>query len=99
MEPIKSIVNNVIRNIQKRQQCPKEKIEEVWTRCVKKSIAQHTRVHFLKNGKLYINTENPAWSYELKIKKDAIIQRLQKASENKIKDIRFKVGDIHGSRK
>ena len=98
MEPIKPILDKVIEGIQKKQQQnPNDKIENIWVRCVKKNIAQHTKVRLFKKGKLYVNAESPVWLYELKIKKDGIAQRLQKLSKNKIKEVRFRVGDIHGS--
>ena len=97
MESIKLIINNVIRDIQKQQLTPKEDIEDIWRRCVKKNVAKHTKASFLKKGVLYINTENSAWRYELSIKKEDAIKKLKKISKNKIKDVRFKVGEIYGS--
>lgn len=97
MEQIKNIIGDVLKNLEKRQQNTKEEIEDLWLRCVKKTIAKHTRISFLKKGKLYINVENPAWLYELRIKKEALFKRISKLSKNKIKDISFRVGDIDDS--
>ncbi|MBL7130324.1 MAG: DUF721 domain-containing protein [Candidatus Omnitrophica bacterium] len=100
MEQIKSILNDVINNIlKKQQQNPEGDIESIWIRCVRKNVAQHTKTRFFKKGKLYINVENPAWLYELNMKKEDILKRLQKLSKNRIMDVRFKVGNMHGNRK
>lgn len=98
MEQIKSIIGSVLEDIQKKRELyPKEGIEEVWLHCVRKNTAKHTKAHFLKKGTLFVNVENPAWLFELNIKKEEIIERLQKLSKNKIKDVRFRVGDINGN--
>ncbi|NQU19118.1 DUF721 domain-containing protein [bacterium] len=98
MESIKSILNVVIGDIQKKQQqYPQEKIENIWKKCVKKIISQHTKASFFKKGKLYVNVENSAWLYELNTKKEDIVKRLKKISKNKIKELRLKIGDIYGN--
>lgn len=97
MERIKSIIGEVLKGIREKQgQCPDEQIEDIWVRCVRKNTAQHTKVRFFKKGKLYINIENPGWLFELNTKKEKIVEKLKKLSKNKIKDIRFKIGDIYG---
>src|SRR3989338_4744590 len=98
MEQIKSIIGSVLQNIQKKRELyPEEGIEEIWLRCVKKNMAKHTKAHFLKRGTLFVNVENPAWIFELNIKKEEIVEKLQSLSKNKIKNIRFRVGDIYGN--
>ncbi|MDD5004947.1 MAG: DUF721 domain-containing protein [Candidatus Omnitrophica bacterium] len=96
MESIKSIINGVIENIKKQQRTQVD-IENIWRRCVNKAAAKHTKAVFLKSGRLYINIESPAWLYELKLKKESITKKIQKLSKNKIKEVRFKIGDIHGN--
>jgi len=95
MEQIKSIVYDVIKNIQDKQ-APSGDIEGLWIKSVRKKAAQHTKVRFFKKGKLHINVESPAWLYDLKLKKEDIIKKIKKLSKNKITDLRFRVGDIHG---
>jgi predicted nucleic acid-binding Zn ribbon protein len=95
MEQIKFILNNVIKNIGQKQEDSGE-LESAWRRCIKKSATKHTKISFFKNGILYINAENSAWLYELNTKKDEILLKLQKFTNNKIKSIKFKVGDING---
>jgi len=77
MESIKLIINNVIRDIQEQQLSPKEDMGDMWRQCVNKSVAKHTKASFLKKGILYVNTENPAWRYELSIKKEGIIKKIR----------------------
>ncbi|MFH1621770.1 MAG: DUF721 domain-containing protein [Candidatus Omnitrophota bacterium] len=98
MEPIKSIIGDVLKKIQNnKEQGLDEDVEKVWIKSVQKKIAKHTRIRFFKKGKLYVNAEDSAWLYELKINKEEILRKLQKFSKNKITDAIFKVGDMHGS--
>ena len=98
MEQIKSIVADVIKNIQKqKEKNPGGDIKDMWRRSARKQIAQHTKLHYFKNGKLYINAENTSWLYAARLKKQEILGRLKKISGNKIHDLRFKVGDVHDS--
>lgn len=97
MEQIKSIVKDVIKSIlEGKEQNPNGDIESIWIKSVKKRAAQHTKIHFFKNGKLYIHVEDSAWLYELNLKKEDILKRIKKISKNKIKDVRLKIGDIYG---
>lgn len=97
MEQIKSIVKDVIKNIQDRQERgPGGDIEGAWIKSAKKRTAQYTKIRFFKEGKLYINVKDSAWLYELNSKKKDMLKRIKKISKNKITDIRFKVGDING---
>jgi predicted nucleic acid-binding Zn ribbon protein len=95
MEQIKSIVVDVLRGIQIKQ---KENPETIWLKCVKKNIAHHTKARYFKNGKLYVNVENPGWLHELNIKKEGILKRLQTISRKKIKYLQFRVGDTYGEK-
>jgi len=98
MEQIKSIIDDVLKKIQKNQeQGLEEDIEKIWIKSVQQKTAKHTKTCFFKKGKLYVNAEDSAWLYELKTNKEEILKKLQKFSKNKIKDAIFKVGDIHGS--
>lgn len=95
MEPIKSILDSVLKNIEaKQKQHPEGDLDELWLKCVRKKTAKHTKVSFFKSGRLYINVENPGWLYELNINREELLKRLQKVSKNKIKYIKFKVGVI-----
>lgn len=98
MEQIKDIVRDVIQGILKKQEeNPGGDIEQNWTRSATKKILQHTKFRNFTKGNLYINVENSAWLYELRQKKPVLLKKIQKLSKNKIIDIKFKVGDIHGN--
>lgn len=98
MDSIKTILPHILKDIKRKQGYSKEEIESLWVHSVKKNMALHSQANFLKNGKLYVSVENPAWLYELRINKKQILEKLNKKSENKIKDVSLRVGDIHGSR-
>jgi predicted nucleic acid-binding Zn ribbon protein len=95
MESIKSILGTVLKDIEKQQrQLPEDNLEDLWAKCVEKKALRHTKVSFFKSGRIYVNVENPGWLYELNINREEILNKLQKKSKNKVKDIKLKVGDI-----
>jgi len=95
MESIKSILGSVLKDIEKKQaQLPGGNLQDLWAKCVAKKTLKHTKVNFFKNGRMYVNVENPGWLYELNIHREEILKKLQKISKDKIKDIKLKVGDI-----
>ena len=96
MEQIKSIVDIVLKRIEKKQQFFNEENEAIWKQCVKKGVAKHTKVRSFKHSKLHVYVEGPAWLYQLNIEKEQVLKKIKKISKNKIKDIKFTVGDING---
>lgn len=66
-------------------------ILDVWNDCVGNSIAQFSTPVEIKKNKLFVSVENAAWRYELSLKKNEIINKLNKNLKKKlIKDIVFK---------
>jgi hypothetical protein len=95
VESIKGILNSVLKDIEKKQsQLPEDNLDDLWASCVAKKALKHTKVSFFKNGKIYINVENPGWLYELNLNREDILKNLQKKSKNKIKDLKLRVGDV-----
>jgi predicted nucleic acid-binding Zn ribbon protein len=95
MELIKSILDKVLKDIEKKQaQLPDDSLDGLWEKCAGKKALKHTRLSFFKNGKVYINVENTGWLYELNLHREDILKKLKTKSKNKIKDIKLKVGDI-----
>ena len=99
MEHIKSIVQNIIQSAQEKGRDEIGYAQEIWKKITDKTITQSTSARYYKNGVLYVDVKNPAWKFELSVKKEIILKKINKYSKKKIKDIRFKVGDINGQKK
>ena len=66
------------------------KILDVWSDCVGKTIAQYSTPVELRKNKLLVRIENAAWRFELSMKKEEIISRLNDNFRKKlIKEIIF----------
>lgn len=66
------------------------KILDVWSDCVGKTISQYSTPVELRKNKLMVRVENAAWRFELSMKKEEIISRLNNNFRKKlIKEIIF----------
>ena len=94
-EDIKKILNQVIGKIEKQGPGKKEIILEAWGRVVGEKAAYHSRPVGIKKGVLTIEVDSSAWLYALNLKKAGIIEDIKRGLEKyKIRDIRFRMGDI-----
>lgn len=72
-----------------------EEIRKIWTDSVGEKAASHSKPTSLRNGRVVVLVDNSAWLYELTLKKEKIIRDLkQYLGEEKIQEIRFKIGEI-----
>ena len=98
MDHIKDVVHNIISGIHQKSSPDKNRnIKDIWAEVVGAEIAGHTKPTRLKKETLYVTTDEAAWAYELsqKYKKSLIESLNKKYGEQKIKDIFFRVGEIH----
>jgi len=98
VEHIESIIKQVIKGIEQKKHATDD-IEDIWQKATNKKIRQNTLAKSFKNSILYVAVKNSAWKYELSIKKETILKKLNKHSKKFIKDIRLKIGDIDGKKK
>jgi predicted nucleic acid-binding Zn ribbon protein len=98
IEPIKDTVKRVIKNLSQKSSSGPSNIDliKAWEQAAGKRIKQHTKPVNIKDGVLTVNVDSSSWLFELKTKyKQKIIDKLdKKLKENKIEQIRFKIGDI-----
>ena len=65
-------------------------ILSVWNECVGSSIANFSTPVEIRKNKLFVSVENASWRYELSLKKNEIIEKLNQNFKKKIiKDIVF----------
>ena len=95
VEGIKGILNKVIGAIEKQTRGKKEKILNVWQGIVGKDASNHSRPVSIKRDVLTVEVDNSAWLYSLNLKKKSILEDINsRLGEEKIEDIRFRMGEI-----
>ncbi len=94
-EGIKGILDNVIGGIETKARGKKEKILNAWQGIVGEKAATHSRPASIRQKVLTIEVDSSTWFYSLSLKKNSILKDINKElGEDKIKDIRFRTGDI-----
>lgn len=87
---LKTEIDNFMNHIGLDSRMQEMKILEVWTECVGEAIAKYSSPQEIRKNKLFVRVENAAWRYELSLKKNDIIEKLNKSLNKKlIKEIIF----------
>jgi len=77
------------------QQQTSSELAETWSQIVGISFAGHTRLGSLKRGVLEVYVTNSMISQQLSFKKQGILDQLEaQLPNNKIRDLRFRIGSI-----
>ncbi len=97
MEHIKDILTEVIQKLEKREKTDSGKIINIWRRIVGEKIASHTKPYKFVKNTLYVYVDESTWVYELsqKYKNNLIVRLNNEIDKQKIRDIYFRVGNIH----
>ncbi len=85
---LKSELDNFMNYIGLDLRMQELQILNVWNKCVGDAIAKYSTPVEIKKNKLYVSVENAAWRYELSLKKEEIIKKLNQNLHKKlIRDI------------
>lgn len=71
------ILKDELGKIAEGKFAPSWDIEQHWKTLVGQSVAQHTRVLYVKNGILHVGVQNSSWMYELGFIKADILEKLK----------------------
>ena len=93
MDNIREIVKDVISKISQKQPDIRDQLETAWFGIVDEKQRKHTRLAGLKDGKISVYVDSPAWLFQMKIKKGEILKKL-KSKIPEIKDLIFSVGKV-----
>jgi len=93
MDNIKDVVHRVIEQIASKTTQSPEKIERIWLNILDKEEREHTRLVGIKEGRLSVDVDSPAWLYQMNTKKKKFVERLSQEVPD-IKAIYFKIGKI-----
>lgn len=74
------------------------KVKEAWRESLPEHEVKKTRPVAIKKSVLTVIVENSSWLYSLTLRKRKIIRDFNNnyESEKKIKDIRFRIGELEG---
>ena len=88
------IVKGVIKDLGKKR-VTEEDMAKAWEETAGKKAAKHTKPVSLKKARLTVNVDSSVWLYELSTRKKELVAGLtEKLDKKKIKEIRFRVGEI-----
>jgi predicted nucleic acid-binding Zn ribbon protein len=92
--PLSDVLKKVVSTLGERK-LTEEKLVDAWEKAAGKKAAKHTRPVGLRRASLTVNVDSSSWLFELTLKKRAILEKLQaKLEGEKLKAIRFRIGDI-----
>lgn len=93
-DKLKDIVSGIIKKLTKKEE-KKQALKEAWEKAAGKEAAEHTKPNPVRKGRLVINVSDSARLYELTLRRKDILDALNSSiGKGKLKEIRFRVGDI-----
>ena len=67
-------------------------LQKKWPNIVGKSIAEHSKVLFIKNKCLHVGVENSTWLSELNLIKDQLCEQITRIkTDGSITDLKFRI--------
>jgi len=94
-EHFSELIGNVIEGLSGKERLGKEEIEDAWRISAGEAAARHAKPVSFKKASLVIDVANSSWLYELSIRKQELVKSLElQLKGKKIKEIRFRIGDI-----
>jgi len=93
---LKDILKDVVLSWDNTEQQGKNKLNEVWYQVIGEKAGVHTKPAYLKDGKLVVTVSGSSWLYQLSLIRLLILHKLNKKldKDNKIKQLKFKIGKI-----
>ena len=89
------LIGGVIKNLTSKERLGAEEIGAAWQEAVGQAAAKHSRPVSFNKASLVVNIESSSWLYELTVRKKEIIKTLERELKGKkIKELRFRIGDI-----
>ena len=94
MEAIKDTVRSMFEELTVKAKGSAVGNPEEWLKKVltKKELG-HIKFNYFKKGVLGVSVDSSSWLYSLKLKQDALLEKL-KANKFNVKEIHFRIGEI-----
>ncbi|MCX6354034.1 MAG: DUF721 domain-containing protein [Candidatus Aureabacteria bacterium] len=93
---IGDVMESVLRKLGLERRVREAKISQEWARIVGAKIAQHSKPVTVKGRVLFVNVDSSVWLSELRqfFKEKMLEQLHRELGEERIQDIRFRIGEI-----
>jgi len=92
---IEDILKDVIKDIGGKGRFSEEEIAGLWAESAGEAAARHSKPVAFKKAVLTVNVDGSSWLYELTTKKKEIIKKLEgKFANKKVREIRFRIGEV-----
>jgi len=76
---LKDEIDDYVKHLGLDEKMQELKMLSVWQECVGDSIAKYSKPQYIKQKKLFVSVENAVWRYELSVRKEEIILRLNES--------------------
>ena len=93
MDNIKDIVYQVIKNAETRKEYASGDLEKTWEQLLEKKELEHTKILGVKEDRLWVEVDSPAWLYQMNLRRGRILKGLSKEIPQ-IKSLYFRVGKV-----
>lgn len=93
MDNIKDIIGQVIGKISAKEINTDERLHRAWQNILEKDELKHTVLQGVKDKKVSILVDSPAWLYQMRLKKGKLVEKLKDIIPD-IENISFKIGKI-----
>ena len=93
MDEIKAIIPQVVKTLSERKISEQEKLQDLWKNLSQGKTAKHTLLSGMRDGKLLVYVDSPAWLFQMSLQKKKILEKIQ-SEFIEISDIIFKIGKV-----
>lgn len=96
--PLGSVLKKIVENLGAQKGVTEEEIKDIWRDAAGEKAAKHSHPVSLKGAIITVNVDGSSWLYQLTTEKKEITRRLkERLGDKKIKDIRFRIGELTAS--
>jgi predicted nucleic acid-binding Zn ribbon protein len=93
--PIKDVLGSVISKISGEKKEKIDQIRRAWDKILDKKSHKHVRLTSFKEKKLIVNVDSSAWMYELNLRKQQLLEGLNKQlRQGQVKEIVLRIGEV-----
>jgi len=94
-DSLKNLLKKTIKKLRPGARLTQEEMTAIWKGAAGDVAGKHTQPISFRKATLIVNVDDSGWLYELTTRKKEILGKLEgKLGEKKLKDIRFRIGEI-----
>ena len=93
MDNIKQIIDQVVGHLATNKKETQFYLQKMWQDILDKQELEHAQLVGEKEGVVTVVVDSPAWLYQMNIKKQNILEKIQHEIPS-VKNIHFKIGKV-----